>query len=304
VYAADMNKLSVLATLPRFREMEKQHGSLIKAMRKQLKENRAAHLAEQSGARYSMFITLRKGLATLCETLTNKLAADSLRLNTEIEVLTKNTDGTWTVCFVKKNGKKEERLQTSYDAVIFATPAHEAARLLSEATPELAAKLGTIQHEGTAIVSFAFDESQMKRKVNGMGFVVPRIEHSPILAGSFSSLKYEHRAPEGKLLIRVFAGGARFPEAAVMPDKELVPLLQDEIHHILKIDGEPLLTRIAHWENTMPQYYVGHRELVADIQTLTAKEPALALAGNYFNGVGIPNCIKSGYEAAEKCVLK
>ncbi|MDR0871015.1 MAG: protoporphyrinogen oxidase [Planctomycetaceae bacterium] len=299
IYAADMDKLSVLATLPRFREMEREHGSLIRAMQKQLKVNRSAHLEEQSGARYSMFITLKNGLATLCETLAKKLPKNCLNLNVKVKKITKSENGKWNV-ETTENGTKQNHYQ--FDKIILAVPAHEAAVLLQESMPALSEKLAKIPYEGTAIVSFAFDEEQMKRKVNGMGFVVPKREHSPILAGSFSSLKYEGRAPEGKLLLRIFAGGARFPEAASMPDKELVPLLQDEIRHILKIDGEPLLTKIAHWENTMPQYYVGHRELAADIQSLVNAEPALALAGNYFNGVGIPNCIKSGTDAAEKFI--
>lgn len=300
VYAADMDKLSVLATLPRFREMEKNHGSLIRAMQKQLKANRAMHLEEQSGARYSMFVTLKNGLAGLCNTLANKLPKETLKLNVNVKSITRTDEGKWCIVSDIKSKNEQRTNKEFFDKIVLAVPAHEAAELLKESVPELARHLAVIQHEGTAIVSFAFDETQMKRKVNGMGFVVPKAEHSPILAGSFSSLKYEQRAPAGKLLLRVFAGGARFPEAATMPDKELVPMLQDEIRHLLKIDGEPYWTRIAHWENTMPQYHVGHRELAADIASLAEKEPTLALAGNYFHGVGIPNCIKSGYDAAEK----
>ena len=133
-----------------------------------------------------------------------------------------------------------------------------------------------------------------------MGFVVPKIEKSPILAGSFSSFKYEHRAPGGSMLIRIFAGGARTPEFAEMPEDRLVPVLLTELKRIIRIDGQPLFSTVAHWPRTMPQYHVGHRELVRDIEILCAAEPSLALAGNAFHGVGIPNCIKSGFDAAEK----
>jgi oxygen-dependent protoporphyrinogen oxidase len=133
-----------------------------------------------------------------------------------------------------------------------------------------------------------------------MGFVVPKIENSMILAGSFSSLKYPHRAPEGKQLIRIFAGGARNPSAAEMPDEELVPVLLNELKRIIKIEGEPLFNIVAHWARTMPQYYVGHRDLVKNIEQLSANQPSFALAGNAFHGIGIPNCIRSGFDAAEK----
>ncbi len=301
VYAADMEKLSVMATLPRFREMERNHGSLIRAMQKQMAANRSANLAEQSGARYSMFVTLKRGLSSLCDTLARRLPSGTLRLNCEVTKLTK-TDGGWELTTVEHadpgSATKQEVLR--YDAVILATETHESARLLEASLPKLAARLGVIQHEGTAIATFAFERSQMKLDVTGMGFVTPKIERSPILAGSFSSLKYEHRAPEGKLLIRIFAGGARMPEAAVLPENELVPLLLAEMRKILKIDGAPLLTTVAHWPRTMPQYHLGHRELVTEIENLAAVESTLALAGNAFHGVGIPNCIRSGFDAAEK----
>jgi oxygen-dependent protoporphyrinogen oxidase len=292
VYAADMEKLSVLATLPRFREMERQYGSLIWAMQRQLKANRSAHLAEQSGARYSMFITLRSGLATLGETIAAKLPTGSLQLNKEITHVIKTPDGKWSV-------QTKDETQT-FDAVIFAVSVSESAKLLQKSMPALAAKLGEIEHEGTAIATFAFDSAQIRQTFRGMGFVVPKIEQNPILAGSFSSLKYEHRAPPNMFLIRVFAGGARYPELAEMPDDQLVPLLLNSLRKMVRIDGEPLFTAVSHWANTMPQYNVGHRERVLEIETLAKAEHSLALAGNAFHGVGIPNCIQSGFEAAEK----
>ena len=295
VYAADMDKLSVLATLPRFREMERQYGSLIWAMQRQLKANRAAHLSEQSGARYSMFVTLRNGLSTLMETLAQKLPVGSLRLNSEITHIDKTPDGNWAV--------RTENEMHIFNAIILATSARDSAVLFRNCLPLLAEKLGEIEHEGTAIATFAFDSAQVKQKLSGLGFVVPKIERSPILAGSFSSIKYEHRAPQGKFLVRVFAGGARSPELATMPEEQIVPLLLGELRKIIKIEGKPIFTTIAHWANTMPQYNVGHRERIQDIESLVSAEPSLALAGNAFSGVGIPNCIHTGFVAAEKIAL-
>ena len=298
VYAADMEKLSVLATLPRFREMERQYGSLIWAMQRQLKANKAAHLAEQSGARYSMFVTLRGGLSVIGETIAQKLPPGSLQLNTEIAQVDKTPEGKWNLSAVCR--LPSAACSPSFDAVIIATLASEAAKVLSNTFPMLADKLGAIEHEGTAVATFAFDSPQIKQQFCGMGFVVPKIERSPILAGSFSSIKYEHRAPSGKFLIRVFAGGARRPELAEMPKEQLAPLLLRELRNIIKIDGEPLFTTVAHWPNTMPQYNVGHRERMSEIESLVSLESALALAGNAYLGVGIPSCIQSGFVAAEK----
>jgi oxygen-dependent protoporphyrinogen oxidase len=312
VYAADMEKLSVLATLPRFREMERNYGSLIRAMQKQLAVNRAANLAEQSGARYSMFVTLRNGLISICNTLAAKLQPNSLQTGQEVVKIWKNTEGQWileTKLYDFQTASHSPTIsitpsaQTlSFDAVIFATPVHESSRLLKYSVPKLADKLAEIKHEGTAVATFAFHSKQIKQSFHGMGFVVPKNERNPILAGSFSSLKYEHRAPKGKFLIRIFAGGSRSPELAELSDDRLQPILLTEMRKILKIDGEPLFTEISHWPRTMPQYHVGHRELVQEIESLTSSDPTLALAGNAFHGVGIPNCIQSGFQAAEKLV--
>ncbi|MDR2171116.1 MAG: protoporphyrinogen oxidase [Planctomycetaceae bacterium] len=306
IYAADMDKLSVLATLPRFREMERDHGSLIWAMRKQLAANRSAKLAEQSGARYSLFVTLRGGLSLLCDTIASKLPEGSIKLGCGIESVKLNADGKWILKL--ENADDWEKCCNSdsglvYDALILACSSYEAARILGGVLPDISECLSKIEHEGTAIATFAFNSDQIKQKINGMGFVVPKIEKSSILAGSFSSFKYPHRAPEGKHLIRIFAGGARNPQAAEMPDKELTTILLEELKRIIKIEGEPLFSLVAHWAKTMPQYHVGHRNLVRKIEQLAQKQPNFAIAGNAFHGIGIPSCIKSGFDAAEKITI-
>jgi oxygen-dependent protoporphyrinogen oxidase len=187
-----------------------------------------------------------------------------------------------------------------FDRVIVATPSHVAARLLATVDAELAQLLGGIEHSGTAIVSVGYAREQIDHPLNGMGVVVPAIERSPILACSFSSQKYAHRAPEGKVLLRVFAGGARRPELAGMDDDKLRPLVLDELGRLLGIHGEPVYSSIAHWPGTMPQFHVGHKQLVQQIKARVEDLPHLALAGNFFDGVGIPHCIHSGEQAAER----
>ncbi|MBN1590562.1 MAG: protoporphyrinogen oxidase, partial [Pirellulales bacterium] len=121
-----------------------------------------------------------------------------------------------------------------------------------------------------------------------------------ILAVSFSSQKYAHRAPEGKAILRVFVGGARAPEMSEMEDDRLLSIVTDQLRGLLGISGEPVLARVAHWPRTMPQYHVGHKTLVEQIETCAAQLPGLALAGNTYHGVGIPDCIHGGEQAAEQ----
>ena len=183
---------------------------------------------------------------------------------------------------------------------IIATPSGVAASLLADVDRPLAADLASIKHSGTAIVSLGYDEQQVGHPLDGMGAVVPAIEQSPILALSFSSRKYAHRVPEGKTLLRVFVGGARKEELAEMPDDQLLPLVRKHTEKLLHIKGEPVFCDIAHWPGTMPQYHVGHKELVARIEAEAAALPHLQLAGNAYHGVGLPDCIHGGELAAEK----
>lgn len=292
IYAADMEKLSVLATLPRFREMERDHGSLIRAMRKQMASRRSPQ--GESGARYSMFVTLRDGLSSLTDALAARLPPDSVRLNTSVKRIERTADS-WKI-------HSDRAAAESFDGLIVATPSHVAARLLEPTDAELGRRLAEVQHEGTAILTVAYRREQIRHPLDGMGFVVPGIEGSPILAGSFSSQKYIHRAPEGMELIRVFVGGARRPEMAEMDEQELKPLVLGELNRLLGIEGEPVYARVAHWPRTMPQYHVGHGGLVECIEERTRSLPGLALAGNAYYGVGIPTCIHSGEQAAERLV--
>ncbi len=216
-----------------------------------------------------------------------------MRLAARVRGLELLGDGRWGIAL-------ENAAAEAFDAVILAVPSHVAARLLAPLEVELGRLLGGIEHSGTAIVSVAYRRDQIAHPLGGMGVVVPAIEDSPILACSFSSQKYTHRAPEGKVLLRVFAGGAQRAELAEMEDARLVPLVLGELDRLLGIEGNPLYTTTAHWPGTMPQYHVGHKQRVAEIATRTEKYAGLALAGNAFHGVGIPHCIHSGELAAER----
>jgi oxygen-dependent protoporphyrinogen oxidase len=298
VYAADMEKLSVKATLPRFREMETQHGSLIRAMRRQMKHRHDGKA--ESGARYSMFVTLSGGLSTLVEAIAARLPSKSVHLNSPIEKIERSGD-VWRLFPTGAGSFPAEAGQfLEFDALIVAVPAHRASLLLAPIDAELASELGQIDYSGTAIVSLGYDLRQVGHPLDGMGAVMPSIENSPILACSFSSQKYPHRAPPGKTLLRVFVGGARRPDLAEMPDPELLPLVLGHLEPLLQIKGQPTFCDIAHWPRTMPQYHVGHQERVSRIEARLALFPGLKMAGSAFRGVGLPDCIHGGERAAEE----
>jgi protoporphyrinogen/coproporphyrinogen III oxidase len=290
VYAADMEKLSVKATLSRFRDMERQHGSLIRAMRRQMKEK--PNGPTESGARYSLFVTLSRGLSSLIDAIAARLPPESVRLNSPIQRI-ERSGHVWRLC-------TDGTDSLEFDGLIVATPAQRASTLLATVDAELASELAQIEYSGTAIVSLGYDVRQVGHPLDGMGAVVPSIENSPILACSFSSQKYTHRAPPGMTLLRVFVGGARRPDLAEMPDGELLPLVLRHLRPLLRIEGDPVMCEIAHWPRTMPQYHVGHNERVARIDARLALLPGLKMAGSAFRGVGLPDCIHGGEVAAEQ----
>jgi protoporphyrinogen/coproporphyrinogen III oxidase len=302
IYTADPEKLSLAATLPRFLEMEHQHGSLIRAA----KANRKAAAggsgsstdiadSEDSGARYSMFVAPREGLSSFVDAIAKRLPQGCVRLNSTVERLERDGEKWRLHSPTVSVGLCEE-----FDAVILATPAPAAAKLLGDVDASLAAELAAIEHAGSAIVILAYDQSQIAHPLNAFGFVVPAIENRRILSASFSSVKFPGRAPDGKVLIRVFLGGALQAEMLNLPDDELQRIACEELANLLGIRGEPCLSKIFRWPSAMPQYHLGHLQRLKRIDDRIAQLLGLALAGNAFSGVGIPQCIRSGETAAER----
>jgi protoporphyrinogen/coproporphyrinogen III oxidase len=165
---------------------------------------------------------------------------------------------------------------------------------------ELAAELRAIPYASSSLVILGYRRDQLRHPLDGFGLVAPHCEGRRILAASFASVKFPERAPADRVLIRVFIGGALQPELARLSDDELDALAQEELAELLGASGAPELRRIVRWERAMPQYHVGHLDRVRRIEQRLNAFPRLALAGNAFRGVGIPHCIHSGEQAAER----
>jgi oxygen-dependent protoporphyrinogen oxidase len=149
-------------------------------------------------------------------------------------------------------------------------------------------------------MSYGYRRDQLGNLPSGFGFVVPLVEGRRILAASFASEKFPHRAPDDQIIIRAFLGGALAPQLMERSDDELGAIAQSELADLLEITGQPLWTDVAKWPGSMPQYHIGHLDRVANIEARAAELPNLELAGNAYHGVGIPQCIHSGETAAER----
>lgn len=309
IYAGDGDRLSVSATFPYLRELEQQYGGLIRGAlaartRRAMKsatdvssqqgqtpaQPERAH-ADTSGSR-SLFLTPEAGLGEIVENLVvhlKRLEVD-LRLGIAVTGIEKLVGG--------------YRLIDQYDqvldaeAVVLAVPAFIAADLLEAIHPGLADELRAIEYISTATVSLAFAEADLPRPLDGYGYVIPRREGRVALACTWTSTKFPHRAPQGKALLRVFIGRAGQEDAIAWDEKSSLAIARAEVRETLGITATPRLARVHLWEKAMPQYNVGHLARLQRISAALRELPGLALAGNGYQGIGIPDCIHSGEQAA------
>ena len=293
IYASDPDQLSLAATMPRFKEMERQRRSVILAMWSE-QRGRARSREAGSGARWSLFVTLTDGMQELVNTVAKRLPEGTLRSNTPVTSLIRDEKvNQWRVTL----GDGET---ISADAVILATPAFQTAAILSAIDNASADELKKISYASTATVSFAFRRADFPREPDSFGFVVPAVEQRKIMACTFSSLKYPGRAPRDHILLRAFVGGALQPELFEADDATMEDNVRAELASLLGVTAQPLFSRIWRHPKSMPQYHVGHQARIERIEKSLSRFFTLALAGSAYHGVGISDCVRTGEEAAEK----
>ena len=285
IYTGDPERLSALATIPQFIEMERKHGSVGKAILKnhQIKSS-------DGGARYSAFVTLKSGLQTLVDALTNLIGSDRIQLGCRVQELSRDGQR-WRL------GTLDGRTIDA-DVVVLATPTGSLSSIIKSVDQTLSADLASVEHSSSVVLNMLFDASDIEHPMDGFGFVVPELERKSIIACSFSSIKYKGRAPQNKVLLRVFLGGALHPDVYDLSDGELVQAALNDLRTFLKITSFPNQIWIKRWPNAMPQYHVGHLQLVKQIKEQFVKHDGLVWAGSALSGVGIPDCVRAGFEAS------
>jgi oxygen-dependent protoporphyrinogen oxidase len=292
IYNAEAERQSLLATFPRFRALEEKHGSLIRGMlaSRKARQRRAGSQTSQSPPKrpVSMFVSLKDGLDELVKVLPDKLNGD-LRLDTSVTEV-RQLDGRLSLKL--NNGQRMDA-----DAVVLDIPAYCAAGLIKDIAPDAAIGLDQIRYVSTGTISLAFHRQDVDL-LDGFGLVIPRSENRLINAVTLTSIKFDHRAPDDYVLLRVFFGGSRRPEMMEIDDDQLLTRVLSELEDVLGIDAQPLFRRIYRWHRANPQYDVGHLDRVEAIEE--GLPDGIYLTGSPYRGIGIPDCVHQSQQTAEK----
>ena len=299
IYNAEAERQSLLATFPRFRAIEEKHGSLIKGMlasQRARKNDAGSKNATESSrqsrkqAKLSMFVSLKNGTQELVHALVDALDGN-LQLNSTVNELERR-DNHYQLTLSDGN-------HLEADAVILAVPSYIAAQILQPLTPEAAAGLENIRYVSTGTISLAFRRQDVDL-LSGFGLVIPRSEQRLVNAVTQTSTKFDHRAPDDHVLLRVFFGGSRNPRMMDIEDQDLLAIVLDELQALLGIEAKPVFYRIYRWQRANPQYDVGHLERVAAIEE--ALPAGIHVTGSPYRGIGIPDCVHQGQQTASQVI--
>jgi oxygen-dependent protoporphyrinogen oxidase len=283
IYGGDPEELSVASVLPRFVELERKYGSLTRGV---LAERRAAQ-----GPRAPLFRTLRKGLGSMVEAVSRAIAVGTT--------------------FVHHAGESVERTDSGFRLrvggdwlearhVILACEAHRAAPLISALDGRAAMLLSSIGYSSSITIALGFDRNAVRSQMQGFGFLVPKRERQKLLAATWVGNKFANRVPESMAVLRCFLGGVGGDATLTETDDAVLAAVRDELREIAAITAEPLFSRVYRWPRSMAQYTVGHSERIRELEARLRSIRGLFVAGNAYHGIGVPDCIRMGKEAADQ----
>ncbi len=292
IYGADPQLLSLDATMPLFSRLEQEHGSVIRGLRQMNTEG------EATGARYNLFFSLKRGFGSVVEALVESLPADSVRKGCRVDTLEKiESAGSSTRWKVGVRGEEAE----TFDAVVLAVPAPVASALLGHVDTELAISLGEVKYRPAVTVNLSYDPEVYDMVVpKAYGFVVPSQEKRPLLACTFNSRKWPGRDSAERGILRTYFGGPGMEWAMRASDEDLIAVSETQLTELLGLYEQAIQATVHRFPLGLPEYRVGHRQRVQGWHDAIELHGSLALAGNYMDGVGLPDCVRSGRKAVKK----
>jgi oxygen-dependent protoporphyrinogen oxidase len=279
VYGGDPNQLSATSVLTRFVELEAKYGSLTRGVL--AAKRRVA--AQAKGM--PLFRTLKGGLGQLVTAAVAATQPAPETIFAEAEALERTAAG-WRV---RAAGEWIEA-----ENVVVACPAYDAGALLADVDSDLAVLLETVPYTSSITLSLGYKKAGFSQPLDGFGFLIPKRERKRLVACTWVGVKFSHRVPDDMVVLRCFMNEGE------EPDGEIVAIVREELREIMGVHETPLFARLARWPRSMAQYTVGHRERVAQIDARVAALPRLHLAGNAYTGIGVPDCVRMGKEAAGK----
>ena len=294
VYAGDPRTMSITSAFPRIKELEQEHGSLIRALvnirRQRKRQQGRAAASKVSAAPGGNLTSFSEGVQTLTDELARRLG-ERLRIAEP-------------VLGIAKSNHRYQIVSTkaTYEAgvLVMATPAYVARRLLNDFDRTIAKLLADIPYPHVSVVCFGYQRSQVQHSLNGFGFLVPHKEHRKILGTLWDSSVFANRADENTVLLRTMIGGAQFPEMAECSPNQLQDIVLAELQAILGLRGDPTMAKVYQWPKAIPQYLVGHGSKLNAIEKSLASHAGLYLTGNAYRGIGMNDCIANAYQLADK----
>ncbi len=293
IYASDPETMSIGSTFPMFVETERKYRSLILGMLAR-KKAMLLNASKRPASKFSLFMTLKDGLGEMVEMAMKKSPDIQFQSGARVESIS-GQGGDWSV---NLEGGGEYKAQ----ALILATPGHITARLLQPVAPNAAEILKQIKYVSTATVTLGFKREGFSHALDGFGFVVPKCEGRSILACTWTSSKFPHRAPEGYVMLRCYLGGALQEDIAEQDEQTMKALVKQDLKKIMGIEEEPVFCKVFHNRKSNVQYQVNHSARIDTLMKELESFPGLFLAGSAYRGIGIPDCIQNGTESAESAV--
>ena len=291
VYAGDPERLSVRAAFPKLVEIEQRYGSLIRGQIKGAKERRRSKEVSKQAA---PMLSFGDGMQTLTDGVAGHLA--DLRLGTRATSVSRTATSDWEVSATGERGAVSLRAR----AVLIATPAAAAARLVKPHAGGASAALEQIPYPPVASVASAYARADVAHALDGFGFLVPKKERRRILGTIFSSTLFDNRCPPGMALLTTFVGGMRQPELAELDETAIAALVQEELAALLGVRAAPQRIWVHRWERAIPQYTLGHLARMAAVDEAERALPGLFFCANYRGGISVADCIKSSRAAADR----
>ena len=300
IHTSNPDNMSVLATFPRFVQMEQKSGSLIHGMIAAMKSRPHATLSgpppKPGSPKMTYFMSFRNGMQTLSQACGDHIGRDSIRLNAGVRAVEPKGKG---YSVILESGEILEA-----DHVMLASASYDSLEMVKGFDASLAAKMAVIQWSSSATVSIAFKKEDVRVPLRGFGFIVPRVEGRRINAATYSSIKWSCRAPDDTIMVRVFVGGGHHEELVhELDDAGMVRMVLEELDTVLGLKASPRFSKVYRWYKGMPKYTVGHLEQIAVLDRMLATHPGLHLIGCSYKGIGIGDCVHEAQIAAEK-ILK